>query len=481
MKSAPRNLQALVIAVSSLWLLVIGVHRAHLTIDFVPVYTGARCLLNGCNPYDTAQLDAQYFQSGGPAAQRPDWKKTPPVYLPSTFLVISPLAMFRLPVARVLWVALNALLFIACVVFVWSQTPPSSRWLPTILGSLFLITPTSLHLIGSGQPAAFAISLVIIGTLLYLRNRYIPLATVLLMLSLAVKPQMGGLIVLYLLFRKIHWRQAALALGGALALFLLAGLMLKLQPASAHWASDLRAGLADSEKPGSPNDPRPTNREAMLANLQAVTSVFVADEKSYKALSYGIVLAMLAVWMIGVLKSNSGLASHYLALAALSVISLLPVYHRDYDARLLVLTIPAISIIYQRRRLFGAIVAAAAILQIVSISIQLPVQAWVDLHGEAQGFLRSRVLFVLLMRQQEVELLVLAGLYLAAMFIVRVPAGGAMEDPSAIEALDSRSNLVEAASLARKSAEPESAWPQPRRLTAASSGAGAAAPARSAV
>src|SRR5208337_2541577 len=119
----------------------------------------------------------------------------------------------------------------------------------------------------------------VIGSYFFLRGRFLPVGAILLMLSLAVKPQMGGLIVLYLLVRRIHWRYALAAMVGALALLLCAGLILSLHPRSADWTSDLRANISATEKPGGVNDPRPTSVEAdTVINLQAITSVFIADE-----------------------------------------------------------------------------------------------------------------------------------------------------------------------------------------------------------
>jgi hypothetical protein len=425
MKFPDRNLQLLVLAISALWIFSIGVFKAsHYSIDFTPVYTGARCLIAGCNPYDTAQLDKQYFESGGPVSQPPRWEGDPPVYPPSTFLVLTPLVLLKLPAARIIWALMNSLLLVLCVVLVWLEMPVFSRWLPTILGSILLVE-TGRKLIPQGQPAAFAIPLLVVSTLLYLRGRYIPLATISLMLSLAVKPQMGGLIALYFVFRKIHWRAVAFAMGGALAMVLIAGLALRASPASRHWVADLRTNLVNAEKPGGINDPRPSNLKNLnntdLTNAQVITSVFVVNEQRYNAAAYGIFAALLLAWIIAVARNDEYLPNHYLAVAALTVISFLPIYHRDYDTVLLILTVPAIAIIYyQRRQWFGPIVVVAAVLQSLSLF----------LHGPArvQNLVRHKLLFILLMPQQALVMMFLAILYIVAMFAVRPPAGWMLED-----------------------------------------------------
>ncbi|MBV8675331.1 MAG: DUF2029 domain-containing protein, partial [Acidobacteriaceae bacterium] len=126
------DLHGLVICVAALIFLAMGARPAlHESPDFVPVYTGARCLLAGCNPYEIPPLQEQYFQGGGRSAELPAWDHEPPVYPPSALLVLSPLAVFKFPVARLVWAVLNVSLFIASVVLVLSERPRSLRWLTT--------------------------------------------------------------------------------------------------------------------------------------------------------------------------------------------------------------------------------------------------------------------------------------------------------------------------------------------------------------
>ena len=98
MKFTKPDLHFLVLCISALILFAVGGARViHSSNDFVPVYTGARCLLHGCNPYDPSQLEQQFFQGGGHAEELPSWQIDVPVYPPSTFLALSPLALLRFP------------------------------------------------------------------------------------------------------------------------------------------------------------------------------------------------------------------------------------------------------------------------------------------------------------------------------------------------------------------------------------------------
>jgi hypothetical protein len=248
------------------------------------------------------------------------------------------------------------------------------------------------------------------------------------MLSLAVKPQIGGLIVLYLLLQRIHWRYALLALAGALALLLSAGLILSQRPRSADWLSTLRANLSATLSPGGSADPRPANQQAIGdINLQALTSIFFTDARRFNPIAYSIFAVLLATWIAAVLRANAGPDIHLLALGALSILSLTPVYHRFYDTRLLLLTIPAVVLIFQKRRRLGAGIAGLTGLAI--ISVQYRVQDYLLQHAQFESILKNKFLFVLLLRQQNVELLILFCLYLVAIGSICFTAP-AMEAPA---------------------------------------------------
>jgi len=411
------DLHLLVLGISAIIFFAVGGARVFRSSnDFVPAYTGARCMLHGCNPYDASQLEQQFFYAGGRANELPSWDIDVPVYPPSTFLVLSPLALLQFPVARLLWFLLNSCLFVTSVGLILSICPQQHRWLATILGSLVLATSGILLVLG--QPAVCAISLVVIASYLFLRGRLFPLASFLFMLSLAVKPQIGGLIVLYFLAQKTEWRYAAAALAGALAILLSAGLILHLRPRSAGWPSTLRANLAATLSPGGSADPRPTNQQSIGdTNLQALTSIFFAEARIFNAVAYAVFAVLLAAWIMAIVRTNASPQLHFLALGALSVLSLTPVYHRFYDTRLLLLTIPATLIVFEKRRLLGVLITVLTVLAVISVQYRL--QIFLLQHAKWQRVLQNKWLFILLLRQQQLELLILFCLYLFAILSVR--------------------------------------------------------------
>jgi Glycosyltransferase family 87 len=419
------DLHLLVFSISAVVLFALGAARVfRASNDFVPVYTGARCLLHGCNPYDTSQLEQQFFLAGGRAAELPSWNIDVPVYPPSTFLVLSPLALFPFPAARLIWFLLNGCLFVVATGLILAMCPPSHRWLATALGSLFLLSSAILLVLG--QPAIFAISLLAIAIYLFLRGRLLSLGTLLLILSLAVKPQVGGLIVVYLIARRLHWRSAVVALAGALALLLSSALILQLHPRSVGWAPTLRENLTATLDTGGSADPRPTNPQAIGdTNLQALTSIFFTDARIFNAVAYAVFAVLLAAGIMANLRPNASPQLHFLALGALSVLSLTPVYHRFYDTRLLLLTLPAILIVFEKRRLLGVFILVLSVLSV--ISVQYRIQILLQQHDRWQSVLQNKLLFILLLRQQNLELMILFCLYLYAILSTRFTSPPAIE------------------------------------------------------
>lgn len=178
--------------------------------------------------------------------------------------------------------------------------------------------------------------------------------------------------------------------------------------------------------PGGSADPRPANVESVGdPNLQTLTSIFIADPRIFNAVAYAIFLILLAALILVVLRANEGPESHFLALAAVSILSLTPVYHRFYDTRLLLLTLPAVLIVFQKHRVLGALVAVLTTLSVVSV--QYRVQVLLLQRAQWQSVLHNKPLFILLLRQQNLELLVLFCLYLAAIVATRSAGSAATE------------------------------------------------------
>jgi hypothetical protein len=116
---------------------------------------------------------------------------------------------------------------------------------------------------------------------------------------------------------------------------------------------------------------------------------------------------------------NSTFENHLLSLGALSVLTLLPVYHRNYDSRLLLLSIPAALIVLERRRIIGA--CLCVLVALATVSIQYWAQLILKRDGLLQTVQRNKPLLILLLRETDIRLLVIFFLFMVALFNVRDP------------------------------------------------------------
>ena len=416
------RLRALVFSLAGAFYLAAGTYSAsHFSADFIPVYAGARCMMHGCNPYDSRQLEQQYLEGHGARKliTPTTWTDRPSVYPPSTFVAVFPLAWLNFKVAAVLWALLSGSALILATAFVISVTSRADSWIPTLLGSFILIV--SWRLLDYGNPATFACSLAIIGTLLFLIGRHVPTGAILLALSLALKPQVVGLIILYLLVRGVYrgWAMLSLTLGLG---FLLAGvLMLQMHPGDHGWMQTLHANIAECVQPGHVNDPSPANKRGGLLNLQTLTSIFLSNPKAADAVAVGITLFLFLLWIFVVWKLEARRSAmeppnHFLVLPPLLVLLLLPVYHSSFDARVLLLSIPMTVIVMQSHKALGIALAVVTAFPFFFESFSRFIMMSGGRFGHLAGFLSSKAAFFILLRAWCPELLLLFGLQLAALW-----------------------------------------------------------------
>jgi hypothetical protein len=93
-------------------------------------------------------------------------------------------------------------------------------------------------------------------------------------------------------------------------------------------------------------------------SLQAIIAVFRDDPRFFNFASYLIAVPLLLVWALTVLRSRPPVKSVWLALAAIASLSLLPVYHRVYDTKLLLLTVPACAMLWSQGGRIGRLAVA---------------------------------------------------------------------------------------------------------------------------
>lgn len=325
-------------------------------LDFKGVYYDTRCLLQHDDPYRSGE-PLRVYQAAGGALPRPQdgdgliQNLTWNIYLPATSVFIAPFAMLPWGPAHVLWTILTAGSLVFAGFLIWNFGATDS---PLISGVLIcFILANSEVLFVTGNPAGIAISLCAVAVWCFFRNRFVSAGIVCLAVSLAIKPHDTGLVWLYFLLAGGIYRKRALQ-----TLVLVAVLMvpafLWVSSVAPHWIGELYSNLLAASAPGGNSDPGPANPiykscPAMIIDLQSTISAFRDDPRIYNSISYLACGALLLVWSICTLRARFSLARAWLALAAVAPLTLLVSYHRSYDAKLLLLAVPACAILWAER------------------------------------------------------------------------------------------------------------------------------------
>jgi hypothetical protein len=319
-------------------------------VDFRTIYYPARCLIEHHDPYKQSEV-TRVFRAEGVYGRDDNAKvaqvETQNVYPPTTFTFTLPFAMLPWGPAHLLWLMLTIGSLIFASFLIWNLGADDA---PIISGALvgFFLANSELLVI-TGNAAGIAISLCVVAVWCFFRERYIPVGVLCLALSLAIKPHDTGLVWLYFLLAGGVYRKRALqTLLAAVAINL--PVILWVTHVAPNWVGELRANILAYSAHGGINDPGLASTGGhgldMLISLQTVVSVFWDDPRFYNLVTCLICAPLLLLWAFTALRSRPSAKSAWLALAAIAALTMLPVYHRQIDARLLLLTVPACAMLW---------------------------------------------------------------------------------------------------------------------------------------
>jgi len=320
--------------------------------DFKIPYYSARCLLQHGDPYTQSQVIKIYQQEKG-SYPGETWSETISstrfVYLPTLFLFTLPLATLSFGPAHLIWMAFSLGSIVLGSFLIWNLAADYAPVLSAFLIALMLAN--SELLVVFGNPAGLAIGLGLIAVWCFVRDRYWLAGTICMALSLLIKPHDLGPVWLYLLLAGGAYRKRAIQ---SLAFTIVLGLPAVLYVAhfSPHWLRELHDLLAVAAHHGNVNDPGPASSGdhglAMMTSLQTALSLIKDDPRFYNPVTYLVCAPLLLVWLVRVLRARVSPLLTWLALACIAPLSLLVVYHRQHDALLLLLAVPACAMLSLR-------------------------------------------------------------------------------------------------------------------------------------
>jgi hypothetical protein len=280
------------------------------------------------------------------------------VNLPTTLFLVFPLALISWSISRALWLLLIAIALTLAGILTFDLSREHAPRLSLILISVMLANSEILFVVGN--TAGLAVSLCVIAVWCFVKARWEWFGIAGLAVSLLLKPHDSGLIWLWLLLAGNPLRKRAVQ-SGILAIVLAVPALLWVARAAPEWRQELGQNLAATSAHGDISDPGPDSMSRkgsadLIIDLQSVISIFHDDPRSYNPATYLICGTMLLVWITTALSQQQSSFGLWCGLASISSLSLLVVYHRPYDAKLLLLAVPACAMLADE----GGITARAA-------------------------------------------------------------------------------------------------------------------------
>lgn len=359
---------------------------------FPGIYFGTRCLMQGGDPYDLTQLRNTYSAAGFAESSSAALRQSVSLYvnLPTTFLFVAPFAWLPLKTAQMLWLILLVSSFLLAAFLIWRIAARHSPSVALLL--MFIILANCEIIFSGGNTAGLVVSLCVIAVWCLLQERFIVAGVVCLAISLAIKPHDAGLVWLYFLLAGPIQRVRALkALALSVALALLAALWVT--HVAPHWLPELRSNLETISGHGGINEPGPNstgvNSPDMIIDLQTVVSIFVDESSVYNPVTYGVCGLLLLGWLIAVMRFLRSRQNAWFALVSAAALSMLVTYHRSYDAKLLLLAVPACAILWAEggaRAWIALLLSAAGLLSTSDIPLAVLMRLTRNMYAPDASF-----------------------------------------------------------------------------------------------
>jgi hypothetical protein len=315
--------------------------------DFISPYIQTRAWIHGLDPYSSQNLlrlwpaDSEHydFLAHDFAEGTLVYKHGIPTAYPLTaFVLIAPIAALTWSIAHPVWLIITVLAFAATVISLMSiaKLLPGEKNEWNSRGLVFLTLALALAPFHTGLAAGsiviVAVALSAAAVLAAQRDHDL-LAGVLLAAAVSLKPQIGLPFLLYCLLRR-RWRIAAVAAGTVATLAAIATVRLTFSgtPWLQNYLYDGRVLLG----PGSLGDFTEADPLRFgLVNFQVAAYTILQNRDHAIAAAFTVAAIAGLIWLFLFFRSGN---QHdvLLELSTFAVLSLMPVYHRFYDASLLI-------------------------------------------------------------------------------------------------------------------------------------------------
>lgn len=318
--------------------------------DFSLIWQSTRAFIEGQSPYQLESIAKVWLDHSGSETLPPS-ERNPAlhVYPPSAYVLLSPWAFTDWRTSRILWITTNAGLLIVSTVLVLGLAglhPRRAAWWFAAAACLALAPGHAA--ISVGQVSILVLFLILLAQVARVYRRE-NLAGILLGLACAIKPQIALLFLAYEIGR-LRWR---IGIMGAITIILcLAAGSAWLARANIDWIPQWRANLEAFANSDNANPTRANPIAFQLINLHYLLHLFSDNVRDVKLTIYaigGLLCAAYFVvdWRAG--RERTDRPSELLAASFVSAIALLVVYHRIYDAVILLIPVAWTAAMFVRR------------------------------------------------------------------------------------------------------------------------------------
>lgn len=377
--------------------------------DFSLLWQSTRAWVEGKNPYSTVStLEVWNAHSGtAPGTEAPSERiDALLVYPPTTYAALAPWTLTDWATSHRVWMVVNTVLLIASITLLLGLAglrPSSASWWFAAAAALMLAPGHTA--ISVGQVAIPVLFLLTLAQVLRARSSPPGYAGILLGLACCLKPQIGLLFLAYEFGRR-RWSTAIVGLI-TLAIVTAIG-MWWLQRSGIDWIPKWKSNIDELANSNNANPSQANPLRYHLINLHYFLHGFIADLATVKYVVYGV-CGTLCLTYFFVDRVRPEDRSELVSLSFVAAISMLVVYHRMYDAVVLMLPLAWVAREIAGRRITVQVLVAGACLGVfllpgASLLTSLIVSGKIPASiAEAGWFTR----FV--MPQAPIALLVLAG------------------------------------------------------------------------
>jgi glycosyl transferase family 87 len=322
--------------------------------DFLSPFIQAKAWAHGQDPYSTQSLVAWWppdnprppFVDSDVAAGKIEMKRGMPSPYPLPSLVLLSLfTVFPWPAAVSLWTVIS---LVGVILAAFALLSACECRLYEVRSRLFLAAFFALAPLHTGlataNPAMVSVALAVGAFWAAHANRE-KTAGVLLALAICLKPTVAGGLLLYYLLRR-GWAVVATACAVAAAIFFVG--WVRLTVAGVAWIPSYLENGRKMFAAGSVDDfTRASALRFNMINAQVFFGGFLRSPLTARFLAYLLGVALLGCWIWLCYRRRT--SSSLLDVSAISILSLIAVYHRFYDAALLIFPLAWSALVIGKR------------------------------------------------------------------------------------------------------------------------------------